>query len=76
MNRILSAVTYRLPTKLHPQSIIRIWIAFVTAVLLIWGASRIVTGDKRDKHIGQDTINFVVSIAAATIALLGLLKKS
>jgi hypothetical protein len=61
-------------TKLSPPLIIRIWFAFVTAVLLIWGASRIATGNKGDKRIGQDTINFVVSIAAATIALLGLVK--
>ncbi len=51
------------------------WLLFAAAILVIWGAARVRTGAKQDFRIGQNTINFVVAIVGATIALLALVKQ-
>lgn len=60
--------------QLTPERILRTWFAFVAAILIWWGARRVQTGSQ-DCTVGQDTINFVVSIVGATVAILALLKR-
>ncbi|MER9069210.1 MULTISPECIES: hypothetical protein [unclassified Mesorhizobium] len=59
--------------QLTPDRLIRAWFLFVAAVLVWWGTNRM-WGGRRDLTVGQETINLVVGIVAATIALLSLLK--
>ena len=60
--------------RLSPEWIVRAWLLFVAAVLSWWGVNRILTG-KADRTVGQDTINLVIGVVGATVALLGLLKR-
>ena len=58
---------------LTPQLILRVWFGFAALILIGWGITRIRTGDKKSLMVGQDTINWVVSILAATFVLMALL---
>ena len=56
-------------SKIPPYALFRAWLLIATAILLSWGINRISKG--RDEWtIGQNTINFVIGIVGATIALL------
>jgi hypothetical protein len=59
--------------QLSPDWIARTWFLFVAAILTWWGVNRALTG-RPDRTVGQSTINLVIAIVAASIALLGLLK--
>ena len=59
--------------QLSPEWIMRAWFLFVAVVLLWWGGNRLRTGAD-DPTVGQNTINFVIAIVGASVALLGLLK--
>ncbi|ETX02912.1 MAG: hypothetical protein ETSY1_01905 [Candidatus Entotheonella factor] len=55
-------------TKINPHRVFQGWL-FLAGILLIgWGANRISTSVS--PVVGQDTINFVMTIIAVTIALL------
>ena len=60
--------------QLSPEWIMRAWFLFIASVLIWWGANRALTG-RPDRTVGQDTINLVIAIVGASIALLGLLKR-
>lgn len=47
------------------------WLFIATVILVSWGANRVRSGDP-GKTVGQDTINFVMGIIGATLALLAL----
>jgi len=52
------------------------WLAFAALPLVVWGAVRVIfKGETKKYHIGQETINLVVGIVAATAALLTLVVK-
>jgi len=55
--------------------LVRAWLFFAALVLLYWGGHRIADGEKGDTRVGQDTINLVIGILGATVALLELLKR-
>jgi hypothetical protein len=56
-------------SKIPPYALFKAWLLIATAILLSWGINRVVKG-RDDWTIGQNTINFVVGIVGATIALL------
>ena len=59
--------------SLSPLAILRIWCLCVGLILIGWGVDRVRNSKtKSDPMIGQDTINFVVAILAATFALVAL----
>ena len=60
--------------QLSPDWIIRGWLLFVAATLIWWGVNRVRTG-RPDPTVGQATINLVIALVGATVALLGLLLK-
>jgi peptidoglycan/LPS O-acetylase OafA/YrhL len=60
------------PRDLDPHILFMGWLIFAAAILLIWGIKRIKKG-RDDWTVGQDTINFVVAIVGATIAILTIL---
>ena len=60
--------------SLSPYVIFQAWLSFAGAILVVWGVVRVLTGAK-GWRIGQPTINFVVGIIGATIALLALVKQ-
>ncbi len=55
-----------------PVWILRTWLFFVAGILIGWGGNRVRTG-RADNTVGQSTINFVIGLVAATMALLSLL---
>jgi hypothetical protein len=59
---------------LSPLAILRGWCVCAGVVLIAWGVGRITSAkaDQDNKTVGQDTINFVVAILAATFALAAL----
>jgi len=57
------------PKDIDPRILFMGWLLFATVILLIWGINRIKKG-RDDWTVGQSTINFVVGIIAATIAIL------
>jgi hypothetical protein len=61
-------------TSIDPYILLQCWLAFAAIILVVWGANRVRNGDKADRKIGQDTINLVVGIVAATAALIALVK--
>jgi hypothetical protein len=63
-------------TKVNPRVVIRLWLTFVAATLIIWGFVRVKNGTPGDRRVGQDTINFVVALIGTTIILLELFKHS
>jgi hypothetical protein len=52
-----------------------IWCAIVTAILFYWGIGRILSKDGNPPPwaVGQETINCVVGVVAATLALMALI---
>jgi len=58
-----------------PYSLLQAWLAFSAIILVCWGANRIRIG-AHDWTIGQDTINFVVGLVGATIALFTLVSSA
>jgi hypothetical protein len=60
--------------QLSPDWIMRGWLLFVALILFWWGINRVRTG-RPDPTVGQDTINFVIALVGATVALLGLFKR-
>jgi hypothetical protein len=56
--------------KISPVFILKTWFGFVGAILLWWGVYRVWTTTSDSFAVGQDTINWVVAIFAATLALL------
>ena len=59
-------------SKIPPSLLFRIWLMIAAAILVGWGVRRITTG-RQDWTVGQSTINFVVAIIGATIAILAIL---
>jgi hypothetical protein len=60
------------PKDIDPRILFKGWLIFAATILLVWGINRIKKG--RDEWtVGQDTINFVVAIIGATIAILTIL---
>jgi hypothetical protein len=51
------------------------WFVAIGAILIAWGKNRIETGNPDDMRIGQDTVSWVLAMAAATLALMDLLSK-
>jgi hypothetical protein len=58
-------------SKIPPYLLFKVWLLIATAILLGWGARRIKTG-RDDWTIGQSTINFVIAIVGATLAILAI----
>ena len=58
--------------QLSRQWLMRAWLVFVAAILILWGVNRIKKG-RPDATVGQDTINLVNGVISSTIALLALL---
>src|SRR4051812_9574985 len=58
-------------SKIPPYLIFKAWLLIATAILLGWGIRRIRTG-RDDWTVGQNTINFVVAIIGATMAILAI----
>ena len=61
--------------KIPPVDILRVWFAFIAVVLIGWGLNRVLKTDDKSLTVGQDTINFVIGIVAATLALLELVSR-
>lgn len=57
--------------EICPYKLLQGWLLFAAAILLAWGWNRIKRG-RDDNTIGQNTINFVVGVVGATIALFTL----
>jgi hypothetical protein len=78
----LAALIVSFSTGLHfdqipPLEIVRAWFCFVAAVLIFWGVNRVLKAnkkadDRKNLTVGQETINLVIGIVAATFALLEL----
>jgi len=60
--------------KLPVQWVLGGWLLFIAVCLIAWGVTRVITGTK-SAIIGQITINFVVTIAGVTVAILALIIK-
>lgn len=60
--------------KLDPYTLFQAWLGFAAATLITWGGFRVMVGDK-GWQVGQATINFVVGIIGAAIAILQLMQK-
>ena len=58
-------------SKIPPYLLFKAWLLIATAILLGWGIRRIRTG-RDDWTVGQNTINFVVAIIGATMAILAI----
>ena len=58
-------------SQISPYAVFKAWLAIASLILLGWGINRVLKG--RDEWtIGQPTINFVVGIVGATIAILAI----
>ena len=68
----------RLPSASSPppELLFQAWLAFSFLVLVGWGAYRIRHGKGGKQLVGQPTINFVVAILGATIALYTIVRSS
>jgi hypothetical protein len=58
--------------KVTPGLLMRAWLVFVSATLILWGSNRIRRG-RKDWTVGQDTITLVNGLITSTIALFALL---
>jgi hypothetical protein len=58
-------------SKIPSYLLFKVWLLIATAILLGWGIRRIQNG-RDDWTVGQNTINFVVAILGATIAILAI----
>jgi hypothetical protein len=56
-----------------PEVILQVWLAFMALLLISWGLNRAMTTANRRWIVGQDTINWLVGILAATFVLMALL---
>jgi hypothetical protein len=56
---------------ISPIWFLRSWLAFSAVILVAWGARRIKEG-RNDWTIGQSTLNFVVAVVGATVAIFTL----
>lgn len=54
-----------------PYRLLQAWLVFAAIILIIWGGNRVKIG-RQDFTVGQTTINFVVGLVGATIALFTL----
>jgi len=61
--------------SISPIRFFQLWLAFAALILLIWGVNRVRTGDP-NWTVGQNTINFVVAVFGATIAILTLVAQA
>jgi hypothetical protein len=59
-------------SKIPPYLLFKAWLLIAAVILLGWGIRRIKKGGD-DWTVGQSTINFVVAILGATIAILAIL---
>lgn len=59
-------------SRIPPYLLFKAWLFIASALLVTWGVRRIQTGEN-NWTIGQNTINFVVAIIGATIAILAIL---
>jgi hypothetical protein len=58
-------------SKLNSYVAFQAWLLLAAVILAGWGINRVRTG-RADMQVGQSTINFVVGVIAATIALFTL----
>jgi hypothetical protein len=66
--------------RVDPYKIFQLWLFFAATILTVWGFVRIAkvlgTGSAATGHsrleIGQPTLNFVVGVIAATVAIFAL----
>ena len=56
---------------ISPTWFLRSWLGFAAVILVVWGARRIKEG-RNDWTIGQSTLNFVVGVVGATVAIFTL----
>ena len=54
-----------------PQWFLRGWLAFAAAIMVVWGVRRIYEG-RDDWTVGQATLNFVVGVVGATVAIFAI----
>lgn len=54
-----------------PQWFLRCWLGFASSIMLVWGARRIRKG-RDDWTVGQETLNFVVGVVGATVAIFAI----
>jgi hypothetical protein len=57
--------------KVDPYVIFQYWLFFAAAILVIWGCVRIAKVHREPLRweVGQSTLNFVVGVIAATVAI-------
>lgn len=58
-------------SKIPPYVLFKAWLLIASIILLSWGINRVLKG-RDDWTVGQPTINFVVGIIGATIAILAI----
>lgn len=51
--------------------LLRFWLVFAATILVVWGVRRIATG-RDDWTVGQSTLNFVVGVVGATVAIFAI----
>ena len=57
---------------ISPYWFFRSWLVFASTILVIWGVRRIKSG-RNDWTVGQSTLNFVVGVVGATVAIFALI---
>ncbi len=57
---------------ISPLWFLRSWLAFAAVILVVWGGRRIKEG-RSDWTVGQSTLNFVVGVVGATVAIFALI---
>jgi hypothetical protein len=57
---------------ISPYWFFRSWLVFASVILIVWGARRVQDG-RDDWTVGQSTLNFVVGVVGATVAIFALL---
>jgi hypothetical protein len=68
---VLLASAFTNLREVCPYTLFQAWLLFSALTLIAWGVNRVRTG-RPEATIGQNTINFVVGLIAATIALFTL----
>src|SRR5262247_3873386 len=58
---------------IEPQRILQTWLVFASLILIGWGIGRMSSTSNRSFAVGQDTMNWAVSILAATFVVLAFL---
>jgi Kef-type K+ transport system membrane component KefB len=61
--------------KIDPYKLFQYWLLFASAILTIWGIRRVAKVWKEEYRweVGQPTLNFVVGVIAATVAIFTLI---